>query len=223
MGRTAARIAVRDARVAVPPTDRFPMPTKKSDTSTRATSEQALQLLDAATEHVLNHGLGDLSLRSVAEALGTSHRMLIYYFGSADGFWQALLHRIRHAEQQARQQTLAEGTDPRAALLAAWQRYSASNYLPIMQLVFEIYGRAIRDRERFSGFLEDVIGSWTGMLAERFERDLGMGRSEARLLARVEVATIRGLLLDLVTTGDRKGTTAAIEYFAEMMARHRRP
>lgn len=197
------------------------MPTKKPDASARANSEQALQLLDAATAHVLTHGLGDLSLRSVAEALGTSHRMLIYYFGSADGFWQALLHRIRHAEQQARHHALAEGTDPKTALVAAWQRYSASNYLPIMQLVFEIYGRAIRDRERFSGFLEDVIGSWTGMLAERFERSLGMSRSEAKLLARVEVATIRGLLLDLVTTGDRKGTTAAIEYFAEMMTRPR--
>lgn len=197
------------------------MPTKKPDASARSNSEQALQLLDAATEHVLSNGLGDLSLRSVAEALGTSHRMLIYYFGSADGFWQALLHRIRHAEQEARQQTLAEGADPKTALVAAWQRYSASNYLPIMQLVFEIYGRAIRDRERFSGFLEDVVGSWTGMLAERFERNLGMSRSEARLLARVEVATIRGLLLDLVTTGDRKGTTAAIEYFAEMMVRPR--
>ncbi len=198
------------------------MPTKTPDASARSNSEQAIQLLDAATEHVLSNGLGDLSLRSVAEALGTSHRMLIYYFGSADGFWQALLHRIRHAEQEARHQTLAEGADPKTALVAAWQRYSASNYLPIMQLVFEIYGRAIRDRERFSGFLEDVVGSWTGMLAERFERNLGMSRSEARLLARVEVATIRGLLLDLVTTGDRKGTTAAIEYFAEMMTRPRR-
>jgi hypothetical protein len=40
---------------------------------------------------------------------------------------------------------------------------------------------------------------------------------EARLFARVEVATIRGLLLDLITTGDRKGTTAALKYFASKM------
>lgn len=177
-----------------------------------------MQLLDAATTHVLEHGLGDLSLRNVADALGTSHRMLIYYFGSADGFWEALLFRVRHAEQQARQRLFAEAPDAEAAMEAAWQRYSAPTYLPIMQLLFEIYGKAIRDRERFSGFLEDVVGSWTTMLAERLQHTLKIDAEEARLHARVEVATMRGLLLDLITTGDRKGTTAALKYFASKMA-----
>lgn len=184
----------------------------------RSSSEQAIQLLDAATAHVLEHGLGDLSLRNVADALGTSHRMLIYYFGSADGFWQALLFRVRHAEQQARAQLHVEGLDFEGTLSAAWSRYSAPAYLPIMQLLFEIYGRAIRDRERFSGFLDDVIGSWTAVIAQRLQQDLKLDAEEARLFARVEIATIRGLLLDLITTGDRKGTTAALKYFASKMS-----
>ncbi|MGN5478528.1 TetR/AcrR family transcriptional regulator [Cupriavidus basilensis] len=167
---------------------------------------------------MLANGLGDLSLRNIADALGTSHRMLIYYFGSADGFWQALLHRIRHAEQEARQRVIVDGMAPQAAMEAAWDRYSAPGYLPIMQLLFEIYGKAIHDRERFSGFLEDVVGSWTTMLAERFRQNMGLDEAEARLRARVEVATMRGLLLDLVTTGDREGTTAALKYFASRMA-----
>ncbi|CAN7773672.1 TetR/AcrR family transcriptional regulator [Cupriavidus necator] len=196
------------------------MPKTKASPPDRSASEQAIQLLDAATAHVLENGLGDLSLRSVADALGTSHRMLIYYFGSADGFWQALLFRVRHAEQQAREQLHVEGLDAEATLVAAWDRYSASNYLPIMQLLFEIYGRAIRDRERFSGFLDDVIGSWTAVIAERLQQAMHISAEEARLFARVEVATIRGLLLDLITTGDRKGTTAALKYFASKMAAH---
>jgi AcrR family transcriptional regulator len=194
------------------------MPKAKATSVDRSSSEQAVQLLDAATEHVLAHGLGDLSLRNVADALGTSHRMLIYYFGSADGFWQALLFRVRHTEQQARQRAFSSGMDTGAAMEAAWDRYSAPGYLPIMQLLFEIYGRAIRDRARFSGFLEDVIGSWTTMLAERLQQSMNIGAEEARLYARVEVATMRGLLLDLITTGDRKGTTAALKYFASKMA-----
>lgn len=194
------------------------MPRTKSSATDRATSEQALQLLDTATAHVLENGLGDLSLRSVADALGTSHRMLIYYFGCADGFWEALLFRVRHAEQQAREKMLVEGLGAEAAMVAAWDRYSASNYLPIMQLLFEIYGRAIRDRERFSGFLDDVISSWTAVIAERLQHAMEIDADEARLFARVEVATIRGLLLDLITTGDRKGTTAALKYFASKMA-----
>ncbi|MDT7648160.1 MAG: hypothetical protein QOC75_5160, partial [Pseudonocardiales bacterium] len=30
-------------------------------------------------------GISDLSLRQLADALGTSHRMLIYHFGSKEG------------------------------------------------------------------------------------------------------------------------------------------
>jgi len=184
----------------------------------RAASEQAVQLLDAAMAHVLAHGMGDLSLRAIAEALGTSHRMLIYYFGSADGFWEALLRRIRHAELHVRPALAADAADPARVLELAWERYSADSYLPIIQLLFEIYGRAIRDRERFQAFLDDVVGSWMGAMADRLHRQLGLPPAEARLRARVELATVRGLLLDLVTTGDHEGTTAALKYFAERLS-----
>ncbi|MGY8524757.1 TetR/AcrR family transcriptional regulator [Paracidovorax citrulli] len=199
------------------------MPIVKAPALDRSSSEQAIHLLDAATAHVLQNGLGDLSLRSMADALGTSHRMLIYYFGSADGFWEALLFRVRRAEQQAREDMHIEGLAPDAALAAAWERYSAPNYLPIMQLLFEIYGRAIRDRERFSGFLDDVVGSWTSVVAQRLEQGMNVDPQEARLIARVEVATIRGLLLDLITTGDRAGTTAALQYFARKLVQPAKP
>ena len=43
------------------------------------------RLLAGAIEHVAEHGVGNLSLRGLAAALGTSHRMLIYHFGSRDG------------------------------------------------------------------------------------------------------------------------------------------
>jgi AcrR family transcriptional regulator len=43
------------------------------------------RLLAAALEHVATHGIGNLSLRGLAAALGTSHRMLSYHFGSREG------------------------------------------------------------------------------------------------------------------------------------------
>ena len=42
-------------------------------------------LLRAALAHVVERGLADLSLRTLAEGIGTSHRMLIYHFGSKEG------------------------------------------------------------------------------------------------------------------------------------------
>jgi AcrR family transcriptional regulator len=42
------------------------------------------ELLEQATDHVLEHGLIGLTLRPLAAAIGTSDRMLIYHFGSRD-------------------------------------------------------------------------------------------------------------------------------------------
>ena len=42
-------------------------------------------LLRAAIGHLAEHGLGGATLRGIASAIGTSHRMLIYHFGSRDG------------------------------------------------------------------------------------------------------------------------------------------
>ena len=48
-------------------------------------SAASARLLDAAIDHSGRNGIGDTSLRGIAEAVGTSHRMLIYHFGSREG------------------------------------------------------------------------------------------------------------------------------------------
>lgn len=50
--------------------------------------------LDGMAQHVLTHGLTHASLRPLAQAVGTSDRMLIYHFGSKEGVVGALLHHL---------------------------------------------------------------------------------------------------------------------------------
>src|SRR3954454_9299152 len=69
------------------------MPGAENGTSARE------RLLAAAMEHVAGHGVANLSLRGLAAALGTSHRMLIYHFGSREGL---LIEVIRAVEAQQR-------------------------------------------------------------------------------------------------------------------------
>ena len=47
-------------------------------------------LLASLAPHVLEHGLGQASLRPMAAAIGTSDRMLIYHFGSKEALMAAL-------------------------------------------------------------------------------------------------------------------------------------
>ena len=52
------------------------------------------RLLDAVIEHFVADGLADQSLRRIAEATGTSHRMLLYHFGSREGLMLAVVRAV---------------------------------------------------------------------------------------------------------------------------------
>jgi AcrR family transcriptional regulator len=59
------------------------------------------RLLAAAVDHGLTAGIADLSLRELASAIGTSHRMLIYHFGSREGLLVAVTQAVEEKERAA--------------------------------------------------------------------------------------------------------------------------
>jgi AcrR family transcriptional regulator len=170
------------------------------------------RLLDRAVRHALAHGLRDTSLRSIATELDTSHRMLIYHFGSAEGFWDALLDRLRLQDLRQLARATAPGRLPK--LEQIWEQLSAPRHLPQVRLLFQIYGRALQDRTRFARFRRQVVAGWIDTIAGALQQHFGLSAASARREARLNLAVMRGLLLDLLTTGDREGTTAALHEYA---------
>lgn len=168
-------------------------------------------LLVRSVAHVSQHGLAEASLRSIAQSLGTSHRMLIYHFGSAEAFWTAVISGLRKHEREALQQATARGRF--APLPATWAKLVAPGNLPRMQLFFETYGRALADRTRYAGFLSEVVEHWLDSVGDALGTQFRITPRQARLQARLRLAVLRGLTLDLLTTGDRAGTTAALRWF----------
>src|SRR5436853_5945379 len=65
----------------------------------RQPGEAREKLLAAVIDYVATHGFSDLSLREVAAAIGTSHRMLIYHFGSREGLLVAVVHAVEDAQR----------------------------------------------------------------------------------------------------------------------------
>ncbi len=170
------------------------------------------RLLDAALDYVAEHGIGDISLRALAAALGTSHRMLIYHFGSRD---ELLLAVIRAAETREREAVVA--LDPHVTVADAirinWRRVADPALWPQERLFFEVYGQALQGKPYAAPMLETVVDDWLGPVSALFE-GRGLAPDAARAEARLGLAVVRGLLLDLLTTGDRAGADAAIERFA---------
>jgi AcrR family transcriptional regulator len=181
------------------------------------------KLLDAATVHLRRRGLGDLSLRQLAAAIGTSHRMLIYHFGSFEGLLVAVVEEAEAAERERFRALTLEGDLDRAGLLRVmWRHLTDPELAGQERLFFELYGQALQGRRGTEGFLDRVVATWLDE-AERFAPGLGVSPESARQQARLDLAVTRGLLLDLLTTGDRDGVDAAFERYVATTELPRRP
>ncbi len=171
------------------------------------------RLLNAAVDYVAEHGVTDLSLRSLATAIHTSHRMLIYHFGSKQGL---LVEVVRAVEERQREFLTAldvEGGGTLADLSRAlFERLADPAMWPTARLFFEMYGQALQHRPGTADLLDSAVTPWLSQ-GEDLVRRHGIDGDAAPAHARLALAATRGLLLDLLTTQDVDGARAAAEYF----------
>jgi AcrR family transcriptional regulator len=170
------------------------------------------RLLDAAVDHALDKGIVDQSLREIAAAIGTSHRMLIYHFRSREGLLVAV---VREVERRQREMISWESVSPDDAR-QMWERLIDPSLRSQERLFFEIYSHALLGRPGTEGFLEEALEGWITPMADSLIKS-GVERDEARALSRLGVAVTRGLLLDLLATGDSAGVTSAYELFTSLL------
>ena len=171
------------------------------------------RLLDAVVAHFTAEGLADQSLRRIAEAIGSSHRMLLYHFGSKDGLLLAVVLEVE-ARTQDRLAALGEDTLETEALIRRMWTYVADPTLgDFERLFFALYGRALQGDAAIRSLLDDDITRWL-QANEALSAPLGIPPDVIRTHARLGLAVTRGLLLDLLATGDRAEVEAALEVFA---------
>lgn len=163
--------------------------------------------------HVAANGLSDASLRELAAAVGTSHRMLLYHFGSREGLVAAIVEAMED-QQRVVLAELADGaTDPRDLLERQWAQLTDPAVRPFVVLFFEVLALALHHRPGTEAFLGGLTGPWLE-LGQRLADQLGLDTSRDEL--RLGVAVSRGLLLEVVATGDVEGPTASMRRFLDM-------
>ncbi|MFD2762890.1 TetR/AcrR family transcriptional regulator [Micromonospora eburnea] len=173
-------------------------------------------LLDRCLTFLKEGGFSQLSLREIAAGTGTSHRMLIYHFGSREGLLAEVVRRVE-SEQRAALAALATGTDdPVEVSRRFWRRLADPELAPAERLFFEIYAHALFGRSWTAPFRASVIAAWAGPVEELFVR-LGFDPADARRRARLGLAATRGLLLDLLITGERDVLDDAADLFAHLV------
>lgn len=176
-------------------------------------TEAGQRLLDASLAQFAEHGASNLSLRQLAARIGTSHRMLIYHFGSKEGLLTALVQEMEARERQLLEQlALAPDTPPDQAARAFWRQLRSPELRPYIRLFFEMYGQAIQDRPGTQAMLDGIVETWLEPMTQFGVRH-GLPEPTARSYARLGVAVPRGLLLDLLATGDEEAVDDAMEHF----------
>jgi AcrR family transcriptional regulator len=168
------------------------------------------RLLDACTDHALEHGLPD-RLTPLAAATGTSTRMLIYHFQTRDGLLRAILGQARQRQLDAFTGLLQARSDEpyTATLCRAWAGMTAPEGRRYLRLFGRLHDTA--GEPLWPGFREQATTDWLGPL-ETGMRTLGKPE-----LATLALAVIRGLLMDLDATGDRARTDRAFQDFVAML------
>jgi AcrR family transcriptional regulator len=175
------------------------------------------RLLAAAIEHVSQHGVGEISLRGLAAALGTSHRMLIYHFGSREALLIEVIRTVEEQQRMALAQILEDADMPPAEIMRRmWARVADPALWPNERLFFEVYAQALQGSPHALPLLDGIVDAWVEPLAALVAPD--RPKDEARAEARLGVAVVRGLLLDLLATGDRAAVDAAMERYISAIA-----
>ncbi|MFL5832311.1 MAG: TetR/AcrR family transcriptional regulator [Solirubrobacteraceae bacterium] len=158
------------------------------------------ELLSAAVDYAVENGIAGLTLRPLAQALGVQPNTLVHHFGGKEQLLSAILNGVRDRLRAMRLEMQDDGqTDP---LWGIWSWTASPAREPFFRFFFETYGLALHQPERYAPFLERVVGDWIDP------------RNPAR--ATLELAVLRGLLLDLLTTGERERVEGALQSFCEL-------
>jgi AcrR family transcriptional regulator len=168
-------------------------------------------VLDAIVGYIARHGIADLSLRPLAKAVGSSPRVLLYYFGSSEQLVARALARMRD-RQRALYATLYDrnAASPAAAYFAVWRAISSPAGEPLFRLFFEVYGLAVQKPERYRDFLAATVDDWLAAMSDpaaRTRRD----RDRARATATIVIAGFRGFMIDYLASRDRARVDRAVK------------
>ena len=165
-------------------------------------------LLDAVIDDAARNGIGGRSLRDLAAAAGTSHRMLIHHFGSRDELLLAVVEEVERRQVASLDDLPA---DPADAVAASWADLRRRELRPFERLFFECYARGAQGEEPFTRLVPAAIGGWLDAATE------ASGGSVDRARIRLILAVTRGLLLDLVASDDEEGVDAAAAAFVDLL------
>lgn len=175
------------------------------------------ELEDAIVQYLMKHGVSGLSLRPLAKAVGSSPRVLLYYFGSKEKMIAKVIESIRSRQRAVFGRITGETYFQ--AIHSVWKEMSAPASEPFFRLYFEVYGLALRHPQRYKQFLQATVQDWLDLIAADL-RSEGLKQTDALTLASAILAGLRGFMLDFCATHDRRRVDRAFGLWLNTLSRN---
>jgi AcrR family transcriptional regulator len=163
-------------------------------------------LLELVTDDLAANGLVDFSLRRAARAAGTTHKVLLYHFDSAEDLLRQAVFRLR---ERRIDNALAAGT-PAHGLVdfvrLAWGSLISED-LRLRRVLQQAVGLAMYDPGRHRDLGREASGQYVPVLMAACPPEWPEDRRHG--VAVMVVATLRGLLLERLV-GDPANADAGL-------------
>jgi AcrR family transcriptional regulator len=171
------------------------------------------ELRDKALDYFLEHGLAELSLRPLADEIGTSSRLLIYHFESKEKLIATVMEEARARTQRSFAELIERSNDD-PDLRVFWEWVTDPQNVGCARLLFEVQILALQKPDIYAQYLENGSASWLNVIESRIPKS-----PHSRAIATLCAAVIDGLLLDYMSTGDLARTTDAVNLFDSLLRR----
>lgn len=175
---------------------------------------KAEEQLGRIIEIVRRQGLAGFSLDNLAPQLGTSSRMLVYYYGSKDELLGRIVYALR---EDIVNQLESEPVGTITEAIDRWWNHYVANPTD-MQFFFHLTSRSFEEPEKFEEFSSTAVELWLSY----FQRSLRghVSDAEATSISRLVLATVRGLQGDLLISADKAHVERSLKVFKQLLQEH---
>lgn len=190
----------------------------RRSTQSRRGEDRRRELLRLVSEDLERHGLVEFSLRRAARAAGTAHKVLIYHFGSVDELLAQALDEIR-----GRRISRSVG-HPHTGTLhdlvrVAWNELLDEGRGP--RVLDQATGLSLYDPDRYAALGRAATEQYLPALVAACPTDWPNEQRQAT--AGMVLATLRGLLLDALTSGNPHRANASLDAFLHLLPQPNAP
>lgn len=174
------------------------------------------EVVDAAARVALDGGIARLTFRRVADELGISDRMVVYYLPTKADLVLTVATELSMRLQSLLHEAFGEGRrDPDDLVRQAWPVIGSGDTDRVFALFLEVVGLGAAGVKPYDGLSNALLTGWVEWLAER---TAGATPAVRRRAALGVIARIDGLLL----IRHAMGAPAAEEAAAALGVRRRR-